>query len=149
MKTILAGIGFVVVVIVLILFAVCHDDDDNNQNNGWAPAVTQLAYHDGGDCWDEYDCRGRDYGDDGGRDSYRQEYGNRGDQSRCRGRGCRGSFSPGPFDRSPVTIIVCPPGTQYCGSDGGRGQDQPPADEEPQSVSCLIPVPYHCDPRTA
>lgn len=30
--------------------------------------------------------------------------GNCNDQRRCQGDGCRGSFSPGPFDRSPVDI---------------------------------------------
>lgn len=30
--------------------------------------------------------------------------GNCNDQRRCQGDNCRGSFSPGPFDRSPVDI---------------------------------------------
>lgn len=30
--------------------------------------------------------------------------GNCNDQRRCSGDGCRGSFSPGPFDRSPIDI---------------------------------------------
>lgn len=46
------------------------------------------------------------------------DQGNGNDQERCeRAQGdCRGSFSPGPFKDSPVTIIICPPGTQQCGN---------------------------------
>jgi hypothetical protein len=60
--------------------------------------------------------RGDRYADNGG-DRYGggngPDDGNDGDQSRCHGQGCRGSFSPGPFDRSPVEITgntVCMPG---------------------------------------
>lgn len=126
---IILGVIIVILVLALIgLFAVCTPgENDHGDSLGWV----QLAYHDGGgECWDEYDCRGRDYGDDGngdyGGNRYRNENGTRNDQRRCQGRGCRGSFSPGPFDRSPVNIIVCPPGTQYCGApppsdNGGEG----------------------------
>lgn len=52
--------------------------------------------------------------DDGG------DYGNGNDQRRCHnGENCRGSFSPGPFDRSPVDAFNnnCFPGaTCYYGS---------------------------------
>jgi hypothetical protein len=105
----LAAIGFVVVVMA-VAFAVCMNTTGATQSRSMAP-----AYHER----DEGDC---DWSGDCGDDSYHNEYGNRGDQNRRRNRG---SFSPGPFDRSPVTIIICPPGTQYCGSDGGR-PDQPP-----------------------
>jgi hypothetical protein len=56
------------------------------QDGGYRPGVTR--YHDGRD------------GNSGG------ENGNGNDQRRCHNaRGdCRGSFSPGPFDRSPVEI---------------------------------------------
>lgn len=42
-----------------------------------------ASHRDGGDCNREGNCN---------------------DQRRCQGDGCRGSFSPGPFDRSPVDI---------------------------------------------
>lgn len=138
MKTVFAIIGFLVVVLLVgSCWAVCNDDDDRNS---WAPTVTQVAYHgDDGDCWDEYDCRGREYGDDDGYygdyggNRYRNENGTRNDQRRCHGRGCRGSFSPGPFDRSPVTI--CAPYACNSGGEqsGGNRNDQPP-DEEPMEA---------------
>lgn len=105
------GVVLVVLALALIgLFAVCTPGEDDH-----SLGRSQVAYHerDDGDC---------DWNGDCGDDSYHNEYGNRGDQNRRRNRG---SFSPGPFDRSPVTIIICPPGTQYCGSDGGHS-DQPP-----------------------
>lgn len=39
--------------------------------------------------------------DDGGRGDCSSE-GSCNDQRRCQGDNCRGSFSPGPFDRSPI-----------------------------------------------
>lgn len=151
MKTVFAVIGFVVVALVVGTCVACNDDDDSKDSFGPIQIVSRTydhgGYDDGGDCWDEYDCRGREYGPGDSRDRYDQNYGSRDDRNRNRHRN-RGAFSPGPFDRSPVTIIICPPGTQYCGSDGGRGQDQPPPDEQrAQSISCLIPLPYHCDQK--
>jgi hypothetical protein len=82
--------------------------------------------------------------DDGG------ENGNGNDSRRCdrAAQNCRGSFSPGPFDRSPVDashnqICVMP---NSCSS---QGKDKPPADQQPKSLGCLVPVPYHCDPKPA
>lgn len=81
MRTFFAIIGFLVVALVVGTCAACNDDD---HANSLGPAVT--SHHD------------RD-GDSGG------EYGNGNDQRKCyRGENCRGSFSPGPFDRSPVDI---------------------------------------------
>lgn len=114
MKTLLAIIGALFVVFVLTMFAVCNDDPDDP--NGWARV--QVASHEyEGDC---------DWSGDCGDDSYRNDYSSR-DRHRNERRN-RGAFSPGPFDRSPVTIIICPPGTPYCGSDGGQN-DQPPEEE--------------------
>lgn len=45
----------------------------------------------------------RDGNDRGGRGDCSSE-GTCNDQRRCQGDNCRGSFSPGPFDRSPVDI---------------------------------------------
>jgi hypothetical protein len=64
------------------------------------------------------------------------DYGNGNDQRRChRSEGdCRGSFSPGPFDRSPVDVhdnTVCFPFAS-CGQKDGDGKmggdDRPPGD---------------------
>lgn len=77
-----------------------------------------------------YDDRGDSYGNDSGGDCRGGGCGN--DQRRCRGDQCRGSFSPGPFDRSPVTIIICPPGTVNCGTGGGQGDGkEPPPQKQP------------------
>lgn len=50
--------------------------------------------------------------------------GNCNDQRRCQGDNCRGSFSPGPFDRSPVDIHD----NQVCISPdcSGRKENPPP-----------------------
>lgn len=78
-------------------------------------------------------------GDDNG-----GEYGNGNDNRRCRGDQCRGSFSPGPFDRSPVDVHDnCI--SLDCG--GSQKKDQPPPEQEPQSVACLVPAPFHCDQK--
>jgi hypothetical protein len=75
--------------------------------------------------------------DDGG------DYGNDNDQRKCyRSENCRGSFSPGPFDRSPVDIHdnqVCI--SPDCSSHGDDKKSQR------VGLACLIPFPYHCDPR--
>lgn len=113
MKTAFAVIGFVVVAMVVGTCVACNDDDDQSLGK----TSFQLASHrydDGGDC---------DWNGDCGDDSYRNDYSSN-DRHRNERRN-RGAFSPGPFDRSPVTIIICPPGTQYCGSDGGRGNEPP------------------------
>lgn len=143
MKTILAIIGGFVVVLVLLLFAVCNDDDDNSLGRTFneqaisftvpvAPARFVASHDDGGECWDEYDCRGREYGDgDGYSQRYDQNYGSRDDRNRNRNRD-RGAFSPGPFRDSPVTI--CLPYSCNSGGEqsGGNRENPPPRDEEPQ-----------------
>ena len=82
------------IAIAIILFAflvgciaIANDDDESLGH-------IKLINHEQGRCYDS-ECSNQDYD---------QDYGNRGDQSRCRGNNCRGSFSPGPFDRSPVDI---------------------------------------------
>lgn len=137
MKTILAVIGGLVVLFVLALFAVCNDDPDDP--NGWARV--QVASHEyggdggydgGGECWDEYDCRGREYGDgDGYSQRYDQNYGSRDDRNRNRNRD-RGAFSPGPFRDSPVTICLpyaCNSGGEQSGGNRNDRRDEPPPDE--------------------
>jgi hypothetical protein len=61
--------------------------------------------------------------DDGG------DYGNGNDQRRCHNsENCRGSFSPGPFDRSPVEIdgnTVCMPGATCYYGDPKKKDQQP------------------------
>lgn len=61
-----------------------------------SPVGAQARHRDDRGGYEEGDRYGN--GDNGPRQ------GNDGDQGRCRGNGCRGSFSPGPFDRSPVDI---------------------------------------------
>lgn len=133
MKTILAGIGFVVVLVALLLFAVCNDDDNDADSFGSVRLVFAAHQYDGGECWDEYDCRGRGYGDDDsyGNGRYDYDYGAH-DRNRNRRRN-RGAFSPGPFDRSPVTI--CLPYSCNSGGEqsGGNRNEQPPPDEEPMA----------------
>lgn len=100
-------IGIIVLVLAIIgLFAVCNDEE--NDVDGLLGRV-ELVSHDYDDdgCW-EGECSG------GGQD-YDYDYGSH-DRNRNRGRD-RGAFSPDLQD-SPVTVIICPPGTQYCGSDG-------------------------------
>lgn len=53
------------------------------------------------------------------------DYGNGNDQRRCHnGQNCRGSFSPGPFEDSPVDAFNgnCLPGAT-CYYDGRQGQE--------------------------
>lgn len=72
--------------------------------------------------------------------------GNCNDQRRCQGNNCTDnhkSFSPDLKD-SPVTI--CMPGST-CYFDGNGQPKKGGGDQKPQSVGCLIPVPYHCDPK--
>jgi hypothetical protein len=77
--------------------------------------------------------------DDGG------DYGNDNDQRRCyHAENCRGSFSPGPFDRSPVDIHD----NQVCISpDCSSRGDNKKSGQAPAGFDCLIPFPFHCDPK--
>lgn len=67
----------------------------------------------------------------GGENGSCDREGNCNDQRKCQGDNCRGSFSPGPFDRSPVDAFNnnCMPGaTCYYGdpNKGKNGNGQPP-----------------------
>ena len=118
MKTALAIVGAIALLLVFGLLAVCNDDEGDPDSFG-PIRIVELADHDyGGDygCDPYYeDCGG------GGQD-YDYDYGSH-DRNRNRGRD-RGAFSPDLQD-SPVTVIICPPGTQYCGSDGGPSPRPP------------------------
>ncbi len=116
-------IGVVIVLVLLGGLGMCGDalfeDEDERNDLGMPALVLDHEYDDGG----YYDDGGQ-YGGERGDDWNNEDY------NRNRGRD-RGAFSPGPFRDSPVSIIICPPGTQYCGSDGGRS-DQPPNEGEPR-----------------
>lgn len=76
--------------------------------------------------------------------------GNCNDQRKCEGSSgdCRGSFSPGPFDRSPVDIHnnqVCI--SPDCSTHNNGDQKKPPQQQPTGLAICAIPVPYHCDPK--
>jgi hypothetical protein len=123
-RTALAVIGFAVVALVVGTCVACTDDDKDSF--GPIQLVSHRyddggGYDDGGECWDEYDCRGREYGD-GYSQRYDQNYGSRDDRNRNRNRD-RGAFSPGPFRDSPVDAFnnVCMPGAT-CNYDGRRDQ---------------------------
>ena len=84
--------------------------------------------------------------DDGG------DQGNGNDQRRCAhsGDNCR-NWSP-TFDKSPVDISH----NQFCvmpgsctGNDGDKKEQEPASSQRPQSIACLVPFPYHCDPKPA
>lgn len=85
----MVGIVVVLVLAVIGLMAVCTPGEDDH-----GLGVVQLVSHH------------QDYGDDDGygNGSSGGDYGNGNDQRRrCEeGAQCRGSFSPGPFDRSPI-----------------------------------------------
>lgn len=118
MKTFLAVIGALTLLLVFSLFTLCNDDEGDPDSFG--PVRIVVASHDYGGCDPDWeDCGGYR----GGGQDYEYDYGSH-DRNRNRGRD-RGAFSPDLQD-SPVTIIICPPGTQYCGSDGGRGEGPPP-----------------------
>lgn len=132
-------IGLLVIFVIIGgLFATCDalwtdEDEPGDLNMGALPAL--VADH---DCW-EGDCYGggdRDYGSDYSSD----------DRNRNRGRN-RGAFSPGPFDDSPVDAFnnntICLPGSTCYTDDRQRDERR----QQPQSVGCLIPVPFHCDPK--
>lgn len=108
---VLSQVGGVVqglaIAIAIILFAflvgciaIANDDESLGK--------VQLISHEGRavtlDHYERSSEQGRCYDSECSNQDYDQDYGNRGDQSRCRGNNCRGSFSPGPFDRSPVDI---------------------------------------------
>lgn len=82
----LAAVGFFAIVMVVVFASCISGASSQGRSLARLPAV---AYDDGG---------GDGYGDGG-------SYGNGNDQRKCyRGENCRGSFSPGPFDRSPVDV---------------------------------------------
>lgn len=115
----LAAIGLVVVLLALF-FAGCFANAGAQRSLG----PVQLVSHERDGCWDDgYD----DCGRGGGR--YRNEYGNRGDQRRCTGDNCRGSFSPGPFDRSPLDFRNACISLNCSGRDDNRDRDR--RDEPP------------------
>lgn len=117
-RAILWSIAAAVTFLVLmgVACSACFNkNDDHGRSLGWV----ELIRHD-------RDGRG---GDSGG------EQGSGNDQRRCHGaRGdCRGSFSPGPFDRSPIDIhdnCISPD----C-SGRSRKQDPPPANAQPRSLT--------------
>jgi hypothetical protein len=127
-QVVLALVCAVLFLALIGLFALCTPGE-NDQGDGLGRIqLVSHGYDDGGGdngCWDG-ECY--DGGDSYGNGRYDYDYGSH-DRRRNERRN-RGAFSPGPFDDSPVTIIICPPGTQYCGSDGGRGRgDEPPPEE--------------------
>ena len=113
--------------------------------------VPAYSYHENPQCDDGYnDCSSQEY---------RHDYSNH-DRNRNRDRE-RGAFSPGPFDRSPIEFsnnTICMPGaTCYSHepgekkeSDKDRGTPQGNGIEgrrQTKGIACLIPFPYHCDPK--
>lgn len=119
------------------------------------PAGPAWADHDWDHGWDERercydsDCGGR--GDSG--DDWNSE-------QRNHNRRNRGAFSPGPFDRSPVEMHdVCisldcsgRDKERRGGQEGSDGRGPGGAESRslrPASVGCLVPVPWHCDPKPA
>lgn len=127
MKGFLAVIGAITILFILAIFAVCNDSDDDSLGR------IQLVSHEyGDDRCQGYECREGGSGNEG---EYRDD--NR-----------RGGISPGPFDRSPVDlrdnrVTICFPFANCRQAD----EDQPPEGQRPQSVGCLVPFPYHCDPK--
>lgn len=113
-------VGLILIAFALVgFFAVCFGgDDDDDVNLG----TVTLVNHERSRCYDDRGCYEGRHGDDSGD----QDYDQWNSDQRNHNRRNRGAFSPGPFEDSPVTIIVCPPGTQYCGSDGGRKDQSPP-----------------------
>lgn len=131
MKNVLAVFGAVFLLIAFGLFALCNDEDEDS----FGPI--RLVSH-------EYDERGDYSGDQDYEDQWSNE-----DRNRNRQRD-RGAFSPGPFDDSPVDAfngnVVCLPGST-CYTDDRQRDRPPPGEQEPQSVGCLVPAPFHCDPH--
>jgi hypothetical protein len=96
------------------------------------PTGTAFANHERDRCYNSSaECRGdEDY--DNGRDDNR-----------------RAGISPGPFDRSPVDIhdnnlTICFPFSQCKDK-----EPNPPEGQQPTGIACLVPFPYHCDPKPA
>lgn len=97
--------------------------------------------------------------DSGGCSDNEHDYSNH-DRNRNRDRN-RGAFSPGPFDRSPVDIhdnqVCISPDCSNSGSEkkgGDKKGDQPTPGENgsrtyrlEEPITCLVPFPYHCDPK--
>lgn len=96
-----------------------------NDEDSMAKTSFQLVSHERSRCYDDRGCYEGGRGDNSGD----QDYDQWNSDQRNHNRRNRGAFSPGPFEDSPVTIIICPPGTQYCGSDGGGRKDQSPPEE--------------------
>jgi hypothetical protein len=81
----MAGFFFAIAAIIIcfgLLAVACGACSDTNNSLG----RPELVSH--------HDDRDGNSGYDGGEN----------DQRRCQGDNCRGSFSPGPFDRSPIDI---------------------------------------------
>jgi len=122
------AIAIAIVLFALLVGCIAVVHDDPNSPRSMEKISSHHSY-----CEDDYSCN------DNGSD-----YGNRGDQSRCRGNNCRGSFSPGPFDRSPVDIHD----NQVCISpDCSSHNDGSQKEQRAMSIACLVPYPYHCDPK--
>lgn len=147
---IIIGVIMVILVLALIgLFAVCTPGEDDHSLG----AIQLVRYDERARCYDDgcYDDGGYQGRDDDGGYEYRHDYSNH-DRNRNRNRD-RGAFSPGPFRDSPV--VICAPYSCNSGgeqSGGNRenpppGDQQPPPDQQPRSVSCLVPFPFHCDPK--
>lgn len=106
----LAAIGLVVLVMALV-FAGCFGTA-SGQPRSLGRSIVLVSYDDG------------DGGNDGG--GYN---GGEQDQRRCyRSENCRGSFSPGPFDRSPVDVHdnqICI--SPDCSGSHGGGTGKKPA----------------------
>lgn len=103
-----------------------HDGDDGGSDSG---------YRSGQDCRDGGGCHNR----------RREDYGD---------NSCK--YACPKFDKSPVQDSfnfapqVCLPGaTCYFGDEKKKG-DQPPSEgQQPTAAppACLVPVPFHCDPK--
>lgn len=116
------------IVFVLLLLGVCAlVNDDNDDPNSFDPVRLVNHQYGGnceyaGDCDDGYDDGG--YYDDGGSQGHGSDYGNR----RNNNRGRR-SFSPGPFDRSPIDMRNACISLDCSGREPDR-RDEPPPEEQ-------------------
>jgi len=125
--------GLIIVVLAIIgFFAVCTGGDDDNPRT-MAPTSIQLVshYEDGGygDC--EYeDCYqgGDGYDQDNGSD-----WSNRDNDNRQ-----RRSFSPGPFDRSPIDMRNACISLDCSGRDKNKDREDEPR-REPMTTQSLFP----------
>lgn len=132
----LAAIG-VMVVLLAIFFSACFNSATGQPRS--LERARLIAYHndcrDDGYCGDGNGSADDDRGDcdwngNCGGNRYRNEYGRgkNGDQGRA-GRDQCHSFCN--------NVIVVPDPTQ---------KKEPPQDQQPQSIACAVPVPWHCDP---